>query len=238
MGRLLFKRKISLAKIFNSIHKLDEKELTELMKQGINELRDSGKTTKLFFVISLILEDDVSGHQKLVRILREVCKTECYNVNWIKHLNYFKPSFTPMTLIRDLTSSPLDTVSENLLIELVKNLECEELKTLRNEGYLETWPSLIKHYINTVLNIRKCESLYPETLALLNDAILYDLVKHEDVVEILKNHNLRLVIKRKEGIFSGIEIYYNDTKIDIPNFNILGFLKLYQHLTTTQRNIN
>ncbi|MEO3993349.1 MAG: hypothetical protein QN229_03445 [Desulfurococcaceae archaeon TW002] len=227
---MLFKRKISLTKILGSIHRLNEKELVELMKQGISELRDAGKATKLFFVISLVLEDNVSGHQKLAQILREVCKTECHNVNWVKYLSYFKPSFMPITLIRNLTNSSSNTIPENLLIELVKNFECEELKTLRNEGYLETQPSLIKHYINTVLNIRKCESLYPETLALLNDAILYDLVKHEEVIEILKNHNLRLVIKRKEGIYSGIEIYYNDTKIDIPNFNILGFLKFYQRL--------
>lgn len=234
MGRLLFKRKISLIKIFNHIHTLDEKELTELMKQGISELRDSGKATKLFFVISLILEDNVAGHQKLARILKEVCKTECYNVNWVKYLNYFKPIFAPITLIRNLTNSSLDAISENLLIELVKNLECDELRTLRSEGYLEMWPPLIKHYINTVLNIRRCESLYPETLALLNDAILYDLIKHEDVMEILKNHNLRLVIKRKGGIYSGIEIYYNNTKVEVSNLNILGFLKFYQRLTTTQ----
>ncbi|MEM4032610.1 MAG: hypothetical protein QXV53_04865 [Zestosphaera sp.] len=234
MGNLLFKRKISLAKIFNHVHTLDEKELIELIKQGINELRNSGKTTKLFFVVSLILEDNVSGHQRLARILREVCKTECYSTNWIKYLNYFKPSFAPIALIRNLISSPLDSVSENLLIELVRSLECDELRMLKSEGYLGMWPPLLKHYVNTVLNIRKCESLYSETLALLNDAILYDLIKHEDVVEILKDHNLRVVIKRKGGIYSGIEIYYNNTKIEATNFNVLGFLKFYQRLTTTQ----
>lgn len=234
MGNLLFKRKISLVKIFNNIRLLDEKELTELMRQGINELRNSGKTTKFFFVVSLILEDNVSGHQKLARILKEVCRTECYSVNWVKYLNYFKPSFTPVMLIENLTSSSLDEASENLLIELIKNLECHELQTLRSKGYLELRPTLVKHYINTVLNVRKCESLYPETLALLNDAILYDLIKLEDVMEILENKDLKLVIKRKGNIYSGIEVHYNDVKIEVSNFNILGFLKFYQHLATLQ----
>lgn len=232
---MLFKRKISLFKILNRINKIDEKELIELMKQGINELRDSGKTTKFFFVVSLILEDGVSGHQKLAQILREVCKTECYSASYIKYLNNFKPSFNPIAIIRNLTESSLDSVSENLLVELVKNLECDELRTLKNEGYLNIWPPLIKHYIDTVLNVRKCDSLYQETLVLLNDAILYDLVKPEEVMEILKNHKLRLLIKRKGGIYSGIEIYYDDVKIDVSNFNILGFLKLYQRLSVSQR---
>jgi len=234
VGKLLFKRKISLAKIFNHIHSLDEKELTELMRQGINELRSSGKTTKFFLTVSLILEDDVEGHRRLAQVLREVCKTECYSVSWVKYLNYFKPSFTPVKFIKNLTSSSLDETSENLLTELIKNLECDELQTLRSEGYLEMWPKLIKHYINTVLNKQKCESLYPETLALLNDAILYDLIKLEDVMEILENQDLKLVIKRRGSTYSGIEVYYNDVKIDVSDFNILGFLKFYQHLTTLQ----
>jgi len=204
------------------------------VKQGISELRDSRKTTKFFFVISLILEDNVSGHSKLARILKEVCKTECYNVDWVKYLNYFKPTFTPITLIRNLINTSLDAVSENLLIELVKSLECDELQTLKNENYLSMWPSLIKHYIKAVLDVRRCESLFPETLALLNDAILHDLIKYEDVLEILRNHNLRLVIKRKGNIYSGIEIYYDNIKIDVSGFNVLGFLKFYQRLTTTQ----
>ncbi len=204
------------------------------MRQGISELRDSRKATKFFFVISLILEDNVSGHSKLARILKEVCKTECYNVDWVKYLNYFKPTFTPITLIRNLINTSLDAVSENLLIELVKNLECDELQSLKTENYLSMWPSLIKHYIKAVLNERRCESLYPETLALLNDAILHDLIRYEDVLEILKNHNLRLVIKRRGNIYSGIEIYYDNIKIDVSSFNVLGFLKFYQRLTTIQ----
>jgi len=204
------------------------------VRQGISELRNSRKTTKFFFAISLILEDNVSGHSKLARILREVCKTECYNVDWVKYLNYFKPSFAPITLIRNLINTSLDAVSENLLIELVKCLECDELQTLKNENYFSMWPSLIKYYIKAVLDERRCESLYPETLALLNDAILHDLIRYEDVIEILKNHSLRLVIKRKGNIYGGIEIYYDNVKIESSSFNVLGFLKLYQHLTTAQ----
>lgn len=221
-------------KLFNSLDRVDEREFSELVRLGLRELYALGKPNKLLIALSLILENTVSGHQRLARVLKEVCKTECYDASWIKYLNTLKPGYSSLTLIKNLMDSPLDLVSEGLLAELINNLECDELSSLRNEGYLEAQPSLIKHYINTILNIRKCSSLITDALRLLGDSILYDLIKYEDVREILKESKLRLIIKRKNGVYSGVDIYYNDVKVNATDLNILGFLKLYQQLTASQ----
>ncbi len=221
-------------KLFNSLDRVDDREFTELVRLGFRELYALGKPNKLLIALSLILEDTASGHQRLARVLREVCKTGCHDASWIKYLDTLKPSYSSLTFIRNLMDSPLDLIAEGLLVKLINSLECDELSSLRNEGYLEAQPSLIKHYINAVLNVRKCDSLVTDALGLLSDSILYDLIKYEDVRDILKESRLRLIIKRKDGVYNGVDIYYNDVKVNAADLNVLGFIKLYHQLSASQ----
>ncbi|MEM0297631.1 MAG: hypothetical protein QXS42_04485 [Zestosphaera sp.] len=231
---MYFKKRVSLVSLINSPNEVGEEEIAELMRQGFKELRTLGKPNKILLIFSLILEDPVHGHQRLARVLRNACRTECYSSFWVKYLNLFRPTYSPLLLMKNLVEASSNSALEELLAELVRSLECDELHALRYERYLETNPSLIKHYINTVLTLKKCETLIPDALSLLNDSILYDMLKYEDVKEILRENKLKLVIKRKGSTYSGVEIYCNDMKIDAADLNILGFLKLHQQMNASQ----
>jgi len=63
---------------------------------------------------------------------------------------------------------------------------------------------------------------------LLSEALLNDVLKASDLREALRNVNIKIVLKRRFGEVSGVDIYINNEKINVTeDVNVIGMLKAY-----------
>jgi len=206
---------------------IDSSNVFDMFYKALEDFRRFRKPFKLLVLIGSLLDNGDLGYEVLANAVIRSCEVECFK-EWIEVLTLLKDYVDIVKLTEYLLKQDRGVLSSQVYEELLKTLSCEDLVTLANTP-LDKGREFIKAYVKVGLTVASCSDIVKtKALGLLSEALLNDVLKASDLKEALRNVNIKIVLKRRFGEVSGIDIYINNEKINVTeDVNVIGMLKAY-----------
>ncbi len=199
----------------------------EVFYKALEDFRRFGRPFKLLALIGSLLDNDDLGYEALAKAIIKSCSVTCF-MEWFKILTLLKDYVDVTKLVEYLLKQVDGVLNSQVYEDLLKTLSCEDLVKLADLSSNKR-REFIKAYVKVGLTTASCGDLMKtKALGMLSEALLNDVLKASDLNEVLRNVSIKLVLKRRFGEVSGVDVYVNSEKVNLTeNISIVGMLKAY-----------